>query len=66
MPLAVVAVVTAVAAVPVPMTTFSMPVSSANRVSVLAVVAEKRTSSVPLLPVSANSAAPWSAATATM
>jgi len=39
------------------MTTRSMPRSPANSVSVLAVVAAKRTSSLPLVPLSAISAA---------
>ena len=56
--------VTALAAVPVPITTRSMPLSPANSVSVWpAVVEAKRTSSLSLvLPVSLISAAVWSVA----
>ena len=64
--LAVVALVVALRPVPVPSTAFSMPVSLAKRVRVLAVVAAKRSSSVPVVPVSANSPAVWSLALRTM
>ena len=62
MPSAVVAVVTAAAATPVPIVTDSSPMSSANTVRIwLAVVEAKRSSSLPLAPLSLISAALWSA-----
>ena len=64
--IAAVAVATPFAAIPVPITTLSMPSSPAYRVKVLAVVAVKRTSSAPLNPVSWISAIGCSAVVAMM
>ena len=62
MPSAVVPVVIAAAATPVPIVTDSRPMSPAYTVRIwLAVVEAKRSSSLPLAPLSLISAALWSA-----